>query len=152
MRPGVSPDGTLASAERCTLVDAQTRRTPRRGSTISVVLEPDVTVPEVAITAFPAKTSIAPVTWAALSALLLSRGTKAIGLEGWGGLAAGAGIGAGGGGSELCAAAIRGPAKTSAAKARIPSAARQCRRTRKRYGQKAKPNAVAITYLHFHEV
>jgi hypothetical protein len=82
IRPGVSPAGTLEPAASLTVVEAQTRSTPRWGSTTSVVWLPEVTAPLAAMTALPCETSSAPVTLAAASGFLLSSGTMAMGVMG----------------------------------------------------------------------
>src|ERR1035438_2194101 len=79
IRPGVSPAGTLESAASLTVVESQPRRTPRWGSTTSVVWLPEVIVPLATITALPCETSSAPVTLAAASGFLLSSATMAMG-------------------------------------------------------------------------
>ena len=90
IRPGTSPAGTLESAASFTVVEAQTRSTPRWGRVTWVVSEPEVTEPLAAMMALPCETSSAPVTVAASSGWALSRGMMAMGPEG-----VGAGSGAG---------------------------------------------------------
>jgi hypothetical protein len=60
--PGMFPAGTEESAASFTVVEAQTRRVPRRGSVTLVVAEPEVTEPLETMMARPAVTSSAPVT------------------------------------------------------------------------------------------
>src|ERR1035438_2872271 len=90
-RPGISPAGTLESAAGLTVVEAQTRKTPRWGRITSVVWLPEVMAPLAAMMALPEGTSRAPVTVAAWPGFLLSSGTMAIGPDS----TAGAGEGAG---------------------------------------------------------
>src|SRR6266702_2282770 len=78
MRPGVSPAGTLESADMCTAVDAHTRITPRCGRMTLVVIDPEVTVPLVVMKAVPLVTWRAPTTWA-WSRFEASMGTMASG-------------------------------------------------------------------------
>src|ERR1035437_9777448 len=99
IRPGVSPVGTLESAASLTVVEAQTRNTPRWGNTTSVVWLPEVIVPLATITALPCETSSAPVTLAAASGFFVSSETMAIGAAS----VAAAGVAAGWGAGADCA-------------------------------------------------